>query len=323
MVTKKKYYGRVAVLVATYNGEAYVKQQLDSILSQKNISNFDYQVYVYDDGSTDKTSEILRGYQHSIRMVPKDKNYQGVKSAIYTLLLNVDADYYYFADQDDVWEPNKVEEMQLLWRKLNSNEPGGVYSDLLLVDKENNSLQTTMLGINGWSKGEKRDLSFLLFDPRVTGAAFSINREARNLIVQLPKDEFMKVTMHDSFLALVISAFNNLVFLPKPLVRYRQHGNNQIGAKRSFLQRVDIVHRIRFLKNRLNDILILEQLAPALPGGVSDELKIFSEFAVRRNPLKRLGIVAKYRSYWRNTSKLKLALIILSCIPADNSLRGK
>ncbi|EGF47037.1 alpha-L-Rha alpha-1,3-L-rhamnosyltransferase, partial [Lacticaseibacillus rhamnosus MTCC 5462] len=79
--SQEKYYGRVAVLVATYNGEAYVKQQLDSILSQKNISNFDYQVYVYDDGSTDKTSEILRGYQHSIRMVPKDKNYQGVKSA--------------------------------------------------------------------------------------------------------------------------------------------------------------------------------------------------------------------------------------------------
>lgn len=311
-VTKRQDGDKVAVLVATYNGEPYIKQQLDSILRQKDIAQYDYQIFVYDDGSKDRTLKILKEYGSSIHIVPKDEKYQGVKSAIYSLLSKVQADYYYFSDQDDVWEPDKIQRTQLLWERFDSTIPGGVYSDLLLVDGKNRSLRNTMMSVNGWSKTERRDLSFLIFDPRVTGAALSINRAARDFVLQMSKREFLNVTMHDAFFALIISAFDNLAFLPKPLVRYRQHGNNQIGARRTLSQRLNIIHRISSLKNRLADILILGQLAQSLPFSVRDELKVFSEFAICRNPFKRVAIVVRNRKYWKNTSTIKLLLIIVS-----------
>lgn len=304
---------KIAVLVATYNGELYIKQQLDSILHQKDVSDYDFEVFVYDDGSTDDTLNILKQYGESIHLIPKDPEFQGVKSAIYTLLSYVKADYYYFSDQDDVWEPNKVQQTQKSLRDLRNGIPGGVYSDLLLTDAQNDTKNETMMGINGWSIDEKRSLSFLILNSRVTGAAFAINREARDFALKLPKKDFLAVSMHDAFLALTIAAFDNLTFLPKPLVRYRQHGNNQIGAKRTFSQRINVFQRVKSLKKRLNDLIVLEKLAPFFPVDVQEELKVFKDFTIHKDPFYRICLLAKNRKYWQDTSILKLLIIVVSC----------
>ncbi|MEX0258078.1 glycosyltransferase family 2 protein [Lacticaseibacillus casei] len=319
-VMKQSRKLRIAVLVATYNGERFIEQQLDSILKQKGITNYDYQVFVYDDGSQDGTGKILSKYGDDIRIIPKDPKYQGIKSAIYSLLHQVEADIYYFSDQDDVWAPDKVIQMQSAWKKLKQTEPGGVYSDLLLVDGQNHTLGKTMMSANGWGSDEERDLSFLILNPRVTGAAFSINRAARDLVLQLPKSEFLKVTMHDSFLALLTSSFNNLAFLPKPLVRYRQHGSNQIGAKRTIWQEINVLKRLSSLQKRLEDIAILQELISELPTSVQSRVKIYANFAMRKNPFTRIALVLKNRVCWEHTPILKILIILFTGVSARRIL---
>lgn len=218
----------IKILMATYNGEKYLIQQLESLLSQT-YQNFE--IIARDDGSQDKTLEILRSY--NITIIDSKENL-GVQRSFGVLLdyaiENSDADYFMFCDQDDVWESDKVEltfaKMQELEKK-HSNIPILVHTDLKVVDEDLKTLHTSFLSYQR-IEAKYNDLNNLLIQNTVTGCTVMINRKLTNLCLPIPRE----CIMHDWWIGLVASEFGKISYLDKATISYRQHTENSVGAKK-------------------------------------------------------------------------------------------
>ena len=105
----------IAILMSTYNGERYLREQIDSLLNQ---TYKDWKLYIRDDGSTDETISIIESYVNDypdlIVLLKDDLGNLGSARSFMRILSVVDADYYMFCDQDDVWLPNKVKDLSLI-----------------------------------------------------------------------------------------------------------------------------------------------------------------------------------------------------------------
>lgn len=304
---------KIAILMATYNGQKYVDKQVESILGQKLGGNYQIDLYIHDDGSKDGTLNTINQWMEKearVHIIPSNSKTHGVKAAIFALLSFVSADYYYFADQDDIWAADKLLVMQRAFMGNLENVPIGIYSDLLLVDEKNVTLNQTMMEKNHWSVDEARNLSFLFLNPRVTGAAFAINRSVREMLVQIELADFINISMHDAFIALLTVECGDLIFINEPLVRYRQHGNNQIGASKTLVQKLNFKKQVLALKKRLGDIVILySYLSIKTSHDVSKELKETYNFVADDSVLGRVDKLTKSHFLWKNGSKIKLILI--------------
>jgi rhamnosyltransferase len=228
---------KVAVLIATYNGEDFIMSQIDSIEKQVLPLNVEYNLYIHDDGSTDNTMNLISDAKQkykNIEIVGSDNTKLGIKKSIYLLLKSVVADVYFFADQDDVWFTHKVETM-LSKFSLSGNRITGVYSDLLLVDVKNKSMHKTMRSANHWESGGKRNFLFLALNPRVTGAALAINLKTRNAFLSLSENDNDKITMHDSFIANMVGYYDGLHYIDRPLVSTRTLYQPDFKQKRQII----------------------------------------------------------------------------------------
>lgn len=132
---------KILILISTYNGEKYLKEQLDSIFSQ---SYKDFEIIARDDGSSDETINILKSY--NIKILDTDKNL-GAKLSFSTLLndavTNTDRGYFMFCDQDDIWKSDKIEKTITTMKELekeNTDLPLLVHTDLEVVDEKLNVL---------------------------------------------------------------------------------------------------------------------------------------------------------------------------------------
>lgn len=221
------------ILMSTYNGEAYLREQLDSILAQ---TFSDWRLLVRDDGSTDSTPAILAEYAERfpdrIRIVSDGLHNLGAMRSFEKLLGGSTADYVFFADQDDVWLPEKMERMMAAIRKeeaaLPENTPVIIHSDLLVVDA-----QLQPIAESFWRYSYlhpdliDRHLHFLAIANTVTGCAMVMNKASRAVALPFSPDAFM----HDASIAVSTKrAGGSIVPLHEALVRYRQHGHNTIGA---------------------------------------------------------------------------------------------
>lgn len=219
----------VAILMATYNGEMYVAEQIESILNQ---TFSDWVLYIRDDGSTDKTVEILESFRNKcdkINLVTDDYNNKGAKWNFIHLLEIVDADYYMFCDQDDIWLPNKIEKSFSSLMKIEQfGIPSLVCCDLRVA---NQSLSTIYDSFWKYMKlspklliQRKYAISCNLF----TGCTMMFNRAAKE--VSLPVHPTM--ILHDYWVGLNVIANNgNISVISEPLILYRQHQNNVCGAQ--------------------------------------------------------------------------------------------
>lgn len=313
---------KIAILLATYNGERYLAEQIESIRAQ---SCTNWHVYMHDDGSSDGTLEILRAYatkepEHftyvedgcrarsardfsdaaeakEIAGVPtKAETYatadttmgvgtnaatgaknimnaaiksRGAKGNFFYLLEQVEADYYMFCDQDDVWLPDKI---AVTWAKMQEIDrlyPAAVFTELRVVDEQKNTICDTMSAYQGLDCSK---ISFhrLMIQNVVTGCTMMINRVLRDEMLgrrvqsasggieppvsAVPKNgasasrttprekltseasagfipDYDKIIMHDWWGAMIAAAFGRIAFVPEPTILYRQHGANSVGAK--------------------------------------------------------------------------------------------
>ena len=224
----------VDILLATYNGAAYLAPQLDSLLAQTHTH---FRLLVSDDGSTDDTLAILRRYEGAFggRMVllPQGQPSGGVARNFERLMQASAADgraeWIAFCDQDDVWLPEKTARLlaalQALEQRTGADAPCLVHSDLTVVDQD---LDVISPSFAAYQRIDPADITprTLLSVNQVTGCATLINRALLQLALPLPPE----AVMHDWWLA-VLSGSGARQFLPEPLVLYRQHGRNQIGAR--------------------------------------------------------------------------------------------
>jgi rhamnosyltransferase len=225
---------RIVILLGTYNGGRFVEEQIRSIQDQT-ISN--WKLLIRDDGSQDGTAEVVADIarrDERIRCVGDGHGRLGIVRNFGELMRiahSEGADYIFFSDQDDIWVSNKIADQLTYLKEMESRHgqetPILVYSDLEVVSEQLERIHPSFMGYQGLAHETRDPLRVLLTQNFVTGCATAINRPLLELAIPLPAD----VIMHDWWLALCASACGRLEYLPYALVRYRQHGANQIGAE--------------------------------------------------------------------------------------------
>lgn len=217
----------VQVLLSSYNGEKYIRKQLDSILAQENVA---VKLFVRDDGSTDKTVEILKAYEEAndnIRVLYGEN--LGVIHSFFALIEEAEeAEFTAFADQDDVWLPEKLFRAVSALEEQKSELPLVYCSAKQLVDEQ---LQPLRSGICYGTVTP--DFGNALVENMCTGCTCVINRE----MLQLLKGRTPDFTvMHDFWIYLVGSCFGRVLYDKESYILYRQHSGNELGAASSLLE---------------------------------------------------------------------------------------
>lgn len=223
----------VFVVLSTYNGALYVAEQIESIRRQ---SLHNWCLVVRDDASTDETRTIVSTIASSdarIILLPADGRNLGAPDsfgALLTLVHGFAARYVFLADQDDVWREDKLARQLAALRMretaVGDDVPLLVHSDLEVVDRTLRTIHPSFKAFQNLEADDDAPLRTLLVHNVVTGCASLVNRALLDVALPMPA-----VGMHDWWLAQCAAAFGELHFTPEPLVRYRQHGGNVVGAQ--------------------------------------------------------------------------------------------
>ena len=219
--------GNISILLSTYNGKSYLKEQLDSLYTQ---TYSDIEIIARDDGSSDNSIEILKSYD--VKLIETKENL-GAKGSFVELLsyalTNSDCEYFMFCDQDDVWKNDKIEKtfakMQELEEQFN-DIPLLVYTDLEVVDEKLNSINNSFMDFQKINP-IKNKFHNLLIQNTITGCTVMINRKLAQKCLPIPSDAIM----HDWWIGLVASKFGKISYVDEATIKYRQHASNTIGAK--------------------------------------------------------------------------------------------
>ena len=236
----------VAICMATYNGEAYVSQQIDSILKQ---TYENWVLFIRDDHSMDKTPEILRQYaiqwQDKVILIEDASLDGGSAKQNFAAILswvkgNYDFSYFMFADQDDVWMNDKIEKTLQVMQKAETEYQGPilVHTDLTVVDHKLDVLGTSSFAYRALNP-DITDLRHLLIQNNVTGCTMLWNRHLNDLL-DLSSEA---IVMHDWWIALTACVFGRILCIKEPTILYRQHSSNVVGATK--------VNTLAFILNRL------------------------------------------------------------------------
>lgn len=220
---------QIDILLATYNGEKYLKEQIESILNQ---TYKDIRLIISDDCSKDRTREILEEYAQKddrIELYFQEKNLGYVKNFEF-LLTKVENEIYALSDQDDVWLPEKIEHT---YNRLKETSADLVFTDLEVV---NEMLETLYPSFNDYMKLTrkinkcKNDYRLQYLYNCVTGCTLMSKKKFLNLIVPLPTES--KYAIHDTWIACAVVNNGKVEYLDEKTIKYRQHGNNQVGTEK-------------------------------------------------------------------------------------------
>lgn len=217
---------RVQILLATYNGQRYLPTLLDSLFSQ---SHQDFEILAADDGSSDRTLEILCGYavEHpgQLRVMEFPSRAGGARANFARLIEAATAPYAMFCDQDDVWLAGKIEaslvHLQMSEARYGTETPILVHSDLVVTDA---ALRPLSPSFRRYSRlrPSRRQFRHLLLQNNVVGCSCAFNRAQYSLARPVPD----QAVMHDQWFAIVAAAFGQIVPVHKSLTLYRRHEAN-------------------------------------------------------------------------------------------------
>lgn len=231
----------IDILLAAYNGEDYISNQIKSILNQTYL---DYKLYIRDDLSTDTTKAILSFYAKNfpriVQIVDLHNKHHRLKiNGNFSKLLEYStSNYIMFSDQDDVWLPNKIKmsmnKMLEMENKYGKDKPLLVHTDLKIVDCNLNTISSSFWKYQNLNPKQGKNLGRLLLQNVVTGCTMMINKPLKNLVLPIPSEAIM----HDWWIALVAVTFGKVDYIKTPTVLYRQHDNNDTGAKKWGIQYV-------------------------------------------------------------------------------------
>lgn len=237
----------VDILLATYNGSRYLNEFLESLDGQ---SYRPWRLIVRDDGSSDDTVEKIltfsKNHKGKVSIISDCTNI-GVIQNFSKLMSHSTADFIFFADQDDVWCPDKISMTLDFAKSINdvNERPVLIHTDLKVVDENLKIISDSFWSYQGLHPDRGSNLKDLMVQNVVTGCTMMINRRLLALTAPIPN----AARMHDWWLALVARTFGEIYFLQEKTVLYRQHDNNGVGAKRyslpSAIGKLTDVNRIR------------------------------------------------------------------------------
>lgn len=248
---------RASVALASFNGEKYIKEQLESILQQTMLP---YEIVISDDGSTDKTllivKEIINKYAHiPVRFIVLRNNYDhGVRSNFENALCNTTGDLVFLCDQDDIWLPNKIKIMTTIMSEREEN--AAFHNARLLIQQEDESFsignQTLLDLMNKGDTSERvvklhrKDVIWDAFHHHIIqGMCVCIKQPYLRSVLPLSKG-----TNHDNWLEFCAAADDTLIYTPEELALYRVHENNTCGIVGKFKKKRNIIEKIRTFDNK-------------------------------------------------------------------------
>ena len=242
----KSDHSCIFILLATYNGEHYLPKLLAS-LAEQTTSN--WQLWIRDDGSTDKTRSLIEtAAQQDPRIhLLQDRHGNLGAKANFALLtqaaLGAGAPYFAFCDQDDVWHPEKLEQLRACVQETEAQKgldtPLLACCDLEIVDATLTPLAPSHYALAGVAPWTRSDVTWLFFHNVIPGCAMLGNRALLKTATPQPET----AVMHDWWYALVAATCGEVLWLPTPLVRYRQHSTNTIGAHSPWQHLRSLLHK--------------------------------------------------------------------------------
>lgn len=278
---------KIAVLMATYNGEKYIREQIDSILNQKDV---DLDLYIFDDVSKDGTVEILKEYSEKYKNVKykvneKNKNYTyNFIDALFSFKGNKTYDYYAFSDQDDFWVDDKL---STAIKKLKEMGECSLYSsNLKLVDKNLEPLNRNY---------RNEDFTFKKHDNLLIcltiGCTAVFDKKFKDLVVrQYPEN----LVFHDYWIGLIANLCKQAHYfldLNPEHIYYRQHGNNASGVKIKW----GIINKIKhFFKGYDQNSHILSLLLKYYSDCLTDDDRVLIEKFIDYKRWKNKKFVMKH-----------------------------
>lgn len=218
----------LSILMTTYNSEKYIKEQIDSILNQ---SYQDWYLFIRDDNSSDNTRQLLKSYAKADNRIKilEDSVKRGAKHGFMWMLECIESDFYMFCDHDDVWLPNKIQRSLDLIKSQQDNKtkPIIVCTNAKLVDSHLNVIEESYWLHKCHCSSMFSDKYYHLFYNNVLGCTMLFNHKVKELAFPYPEE----TAMHDSWVA-ATTLWHGGKILPieEPLILYRQHSDNTIGA---------------------------------------------------------------------------------------------
>jgi glycosyltransferase involved in cell wall biosynthesis len=222
---------QISIAMATYNGALYLPEQLASIAAQTRPPD---ELIVCDDCSTDSTAAIVDEFARRAPMPVKfqvNERNLGSTRNFERAIACCTGDVIAMCDQDDVWRNDKLQLIEDAFSRAPA--AGLVFSDAEIVDENLNSLGRRMWAERGLTRDKRklfevgRSLDVLITGWTVTGATMAFRSRYKNLILPIP-DEIPMI--HDGWIALAIAAVADTILMAEPLIKYRQHGGQQVGA---------------------------------------------------------------------------------------------
>ncbi len=234
-------YGTVSILMGTFNGERYIKQQLDSIFSQ---TYKNWVLYVSDDGSTDNTLNIIRDFKDSLpdgKIILLNGPGKGFSANFLNLLRNnsINSPYYAFSDQDDIWLDKKLEVSLKHVSRLES------LGNKQVLYGGRTTLINNQLEILGFSPLFKKNFSFnnALIQSFSGGNTMFFNHALKELIERLPPE--INIVSHDWFLYILCSGVGGKIYYdPISFTHYRQHDGNLVGSNNGLISKYKRLRRL-------------------------------------------------------------------------------
>jgi glycosyltransferase involved in cell wall biosynthesis len=225
----------VSIVMTTYNGEKYLEEQINSIISS---TYQDFELHIVDDGSQDATMKILERYKQQYPekiYISQNKTNLGVTSNFLNAISKTTSEYVMLCDQDDVWRKDKiartlkrVKQMEIQFGK---DLPIAVFTDAYVVDNKLNIMHESFFA-SGRLNPRLIDLPHLLMENKLIGCTVMVNGAVRRILQSSPLPK--RARFHDGWLGLIAASFGKIGFIKEPTLFYRQHDANVVG-NRDFL----------------------------------------------------------------------------------------
>jgi glycosyltransferase involved in cell wall biosynthesis len=226
---------KIIVLMSTYNGEKYIREQLDSLINQDLRPT---KILIRDDGSKDDTLNILEDYASKYNFIEYyyEKNLGPAKSFFDLINKCEDADYYALCDQDDVWFSDKLSSAINMLEKEDHNIPLLYAGRFIITDEKLNPLKSDVSKLYSYT-----DFAHALLYHTAPGCTFAFNNEARKKIIKYDANKEY-IVIHDAIIHKVVTMFGKMILDEEPHMYYRQHKNNAIGLTADKFK--ELFHRV-------------------------------------------------------------------------------
>ena len=223
----------ITIIMAVYNGQEYIREQLESLKDQ---TYTEWRLVIRDDRGSDKTAEIVKKFSDEVEqevIFKVNEKPSGSAKNNFALLINdaKESDYVMFCDQDDIWKKDKIEitfnKMKQAEERYGRDFPLLVHGDVEVIDENGNINADSMFEMSHINADSK--LPQILIQNHVTGCTMMCNKKLIAGISEYASSEY--IIMHDYLAALYASVFGKIEVIKKPLLSYRQHSGNSVGAK--------------------------------------------------------------------------------------------